>query len=269
MLRGSNSKRKEIDEEDIGGDDDDAKLGERPANETHKSKRATSSKEEMSDSEYSSDDITQDHYQYLMTIRNKLDEESFKSKDWNYKAILIDENKVGRYKKKMHLASCASGKSTYFNLANVKALQIVLVAITIALRMTLPIKYCCHHDQSWMFNETAEKYTYVPQELQNASGQQKTQGGRQGFTHSATVLYEYETGKIKVGPGAIIIASNTKDGGKSLSGRRKKQMEDVGCTLNVGHNWNIGEYGLSLWVSENGWQKEYHTKENVELLSSQ
>ena len=69
-----------------------------------------------------------------------------------------------------------------------------------------------------------------------------------------------------VGPGAIIIPSATKDGAKSLSKTRKKQLSEQGCTLQLGINEEVGRFGLAWWVSDNAWQKQYHLDENVDSL---
>ena len=124
----------------------------------------------------------------------------------------------------------------------------------------------CHHDQSWMFLETSPKYQYVPDSLLSSSGHMNTQDGRAGFTHCATAVQNALTGEMMEGPGAIIIPSQTNDGGKSLSKARKKQIKEQGYSLKFGLNKDVGRFGLALWVSDNAWQKQYHLDENVDLL---
>ena len=203
---------------------------------------------------------------FLSSFQNELDRKSMQSVNYKGKAILIDDNKVGRFKRKMKLSTINSNKSTYFNAEEVKALQFFPVAKTICYRLLVPIKFMGHHDQSWMPTDVSPRYQYAPKDLSSAAGKRKSQCSREGFTHCATAIQNVLNKKVKVGAGAIIIPSNTKDNGKSLSKTRKEQLIHHKCSLKLGINDKIGPCGLALWVSHNGWQQEYHTDENVQLL---
>eukprot|EP01083_Nonionella_stella_P072437 195356_1 len=96
------------------------------------------------------------------TPANQCDDEYAMSDiDTKTQAILVDRNKIGRFKNKWNIVRSGSRYSTHFQLNDVLARSMQALAKCMAVRKILPIKYLLDRDQAMMMKQMMKSIVIV------------------------------------------------------------------------------------------------------------
>ena len=183
--------------------------------------------------------------------------------DPNLKTILLDGNKVGRWKKKMCLKSTNSAYSSFISISEVMSKNMLPLVECMTMRNVLEFLWLANRDQSMIYKYRDRHQKVVPHNLRKTSGKRRVQGVRMTYTHSPHILVNLDTKEGEIGEGQLIIPSDTKD--KKASKYLKNKLKEEG--LRIGRNADIGPNGLRIETSSNGWEQQYNVIADVRGLA--